>query len=395
MLLAEICMRKEVLVFVNIIAPYNIPLFNRISQSLNNVLFLFDQVKEANRSWNIQDENIHFDYFIEDSFHLKRSSKVANGTSLQRTIYFPFFVFKKIWLYKPTTVLSIEFGLRTMFSMIMCKLTGAKLYVISDVTCVTEANVGYAKKLIRKLIARNLDGAVARSYNAKKYLESLGVSKRKIIVSPYAIETSNYANQPKCAGEQWSPSLSLKEKIKNKFCILYCGQLIHRKGIDLLINVVNDLPKDIQDKLVILLAGGNETDLTNLSINYHKDIFIPLGFIPNEQMLSIYPLADCFILPTRSDTWALVVNEAVVAGCPVMVSKYAGSANELIEDEYSGIVFDPLDEKEFLYKLIFCVQNKQLLTMFAANAKKKLAEYNNDVAAQRIVDLIKQSTNNL
>lgn len=384
--------RKEVLVFVNIIAPYNIPLFNKISQSLdNNVLFLFDQTKEANRSWKIQDRDIQFDYTIEDSFHIKRSSEAVNGASLQRTIYFPFFVFKRIWYYKPTVVLSIEFGLRTMFSLIMCKLTGAKLYVVSDVTPVTEANTGLVKKLIRKSIAKNLNGAIARSYNAKEYLKSLGIAGDRIIVSPYAIEAKKDPGPSEPDYLPWNLNDTTKEKIKTKFCFLYSGQLIHRKGIDLLMAAIDKLPKNLQDKLVILVAGGNESDLINLSANYNKDIFIPMGFIPNDQILSLYTLADCFILPTRSDTWALVVNEAVVAGCPVMVSKYAGSAGELIEDGHSGIVFDPLNEKELIEKLTFCVNNKELLARYAATAKEKLQEYNNDVSAERIIDLIKKT----
>jgi glycosyltransferase involved in cell wall biosynthesis len=190
--------------------------------------------------------------------------------------------------------------------------------------------------------------------------------------------------------QTWTLQKDVQERLKDKFCLLYSGHFTHAKGLDLLIEAVTYLPEDCKSRLTILLAGGTSADLKKIA-DYDTAIFHPVGFVPNEQIISLYKLADCFVLPTRSDTWALVVNEAVVAGCPVMVSKFAGSAGELIEDGSSGIVFDPLDTKNFARKLIFCINNKDRLLTYAQQAKKKLAEYNNDVSAERFVELLTQT----
>jgi glycosyltransferase involved in cell wall biosynthesis len=268
----------------------------------------------------------------------------------------------------------------------MCKLTGAKLVVVSDVTPTTEATTGLLKRVVRKAIAKNINAAVARSYTAKRYLESLGMRGQAIVVAPYAIE----AHVIKKQGDVNTLANLVAQKSQKKFCFFYSGHFIHLKGIDLLVRAVASLPLEVRDKILIVLAGGSENELRELVGPYDTDKFLTLGFVPNDQILSVYPLADCFILPTRSDTWGLVVNEAVVAGCPVMVSKYAGSAGELIEDAISGIVFDPLDQKQFVDKLAFCIQNKALLVSYAAKAKEKLQEYNNDVSAKRIANLIEE-----
>jgi glycosyltransferase involved in cell wall biosynthesis len=378
-------MKKKVLVFVNIIAPYNIPVFNKVSDALDgNVLFLFDQVKEGNRNWEVVDNKINFKYKIKNSWKIKTFSKVGNKAILHRTLYFPFFIFKEIWVNKPEVVLSIEFGLRSIFSLLMCKLTGARLIIISDVTTTTEANVGSMKKIIRKLIARRLDGAIARSYNAKKYLETLGLSNKQITVAPYAIDIPDWENLSPNR-EIHSFFENLKEQTNKKFCFLYSGHFTRLKGLDILIRVVESLPEQIKNQIIFVLAGGTETDLIEISDSYNRRIFYPIGFIPNEDLFLLYRQADCFLLPTRSDTWALVVNEAIVAGCPVVVSQYAGSAGELIEDRVSGIVFDPLNEVQFADKLIFCLNNKEQLDSYAKKAKDKLVEYNNEVSARRIV----------
>src|SRR5687767_3968080 len=126
---------KKAHFFVNIIAPYNIPLFNRISAMLGgNVCFHFDQATETNRSWEILNREIAFDYKIENSLNIDRLADTANNTKVFSTFYFPFFIFKRIWNNKPSVVVSIEFGLRTIFSFLMCRLTGSRLLVMSDVT---------------------------------------------------------------------------------------------------------------------------------------------------------------------------------------------------------------------------------------------------------------------
>lgn len=383
--------KKRVLFFVNIIAPYNISVFNRIHDLTNgDILFFFDQAKESNRNWKVENDKIRFSYKTEHSYHIVRKSKAINNTKLFRTIYFPFFVFRRIWSYKPNIVLSIEFGLRTFFSLIACKTIGAKIIIVSDVTTVTEANVADIKTSIRRCIARFADGAVARSYGAQKYLDTLGFSSQEITVAPYAIDMIDDSSSKSASSDIVQLINDLKSKTRGKFCFLFSGHFIHSKGVDILMRVVENLPQEVKNQMVFILAGGTERDLSGINPSYARNLFLPLGFIPNNEIIFLYQFADCFVLPTRSDTWALVVNEAVVAGCPVMLSKYAGSAGELIEDEISGVVFDPLKEDQFREKLIYCIINKEKLKVFANKAKEKLREYNNEVAGERFIEAIEK-----
>jgi glycosyltransferase involved in cell wall biosynthesis len=69
--------------------------------------------------------------------------------------------------------------------------------------------------------------------------------------------------------------------------------------------------------------------------------------LPNKSQPSlneIYRSADLFVFPTLEDVWGLVVNEALWAGLPVICSKYAGCAPELVPPEN---VFDPMSPEDF------------------------------------------------
>lgn len=61
------------------------------------------------------------------------------------------------------------------------------------------------------------------------------------------------------------------------------------------------------------------------------------------QLPSIYRAAGAFIHPSLRDEWGLVVNEAMAAGLPVLVSDGAGCSSELVESGANGFTFDPSD----------------------------------------------------
>lgn len=65
------------------------------------------------------------------------------------------------------------------------------------------------------------------------------------------------------------------------------------------------------------------------------------GFKQYSELPAYYGLASVFILPSIKDTWGLVVNEAMAAGLPVLVSNRCGCAPDLVEEGCNGYTFDP------------------------------------------------------
>lgn len=70
------------------------------------------------------------------------------------------------------------------------------------------------------------------------------------------------------------------------------------------------------------------------------------GFRQLEETTAYYGLAGAFVHPAQVDQWGLVVNEAMAAGLPVLVSKRAGCAHDLIRDGENGFCFDPADASQ-------------------------------------------------
>ena len=63
----------------------------------------------------------------------------------------------------------------------------------------------------------------------------------------------------------------------------------------------------------------------------------------NDKLPAYLGSADAFVLPSFSETWGLVVNEAMAAGLPVLLSRTVNAANDLLKDSVNGFGFDAFD----------------------------------------------------
>lgn len=75
------------------------------------------------------------------------------------------------------------------------------------------------------------------------------------------------------------------------------------------------------------------------------------GHLEHDELIPMYLAAGCLILPSYSENWGLVVNEAMHAALPIAISKITGCLPELLEEGGNGISFDPFDESSMVSAL--------------------------------------------
>ncbi len=120
--------------------------------------------------------------------------------------------------------------------------------------------------------------------------------------------------------------------------ILYLGQLIERKGVDILIRALGALA-DLDWALTVIGSGDQEDALKALAAG--RGMEGRVTFLPpqeNEAAMQKMAQSDVFVLPSRHDGWGVVVNEALLRGVPVICSDHCG-ASDLLQDPWRGETF--------------------------------------------------------
>jgi glycosyltransferase involved in cell wall biosynthesis len=96
-----------------------------------------------------------------------------------------------------------------------------------------------------------------------------------------------------------------------------------------------------------------------------------VGRLSGDEVYKHYAAADVLILPSSREPWGLVVNEAMAAGLPVIVSDRVGSATDLVEGRGTGIVI-PHDDVAALTSAMATLAQDQLGRERMAQAAKAL-----------------------
>lgn len=121
----------------------------------------------------------------------------------------------------------------------------------------------------------------------------------------------------------------------DKFVVAFFGKLIPKKDPALLLEAVNYMPPEVLGRLAFLFVGAGELDekLRGQSEVVQYDSGVPsffAGFINQSKLVGYYLASDVVVLPSRrmGETWGLVINEALQAGCGAIVSDAVGCSRD-------------------------------------------------------------------
>jgi len=173
----------------------------------------------------------------------------------------------------------------------------------------------------RLSIGRHFEFILAMGQKGVTWFEHCGYPKTAIF--PFAYVTDRLADDA-------------QPEFQDAFRFVFAGQLIPRKGVDVLLRAFKEVPGA---QLEIVGEGASRELLHNLASSLGiASRIVWSGKMDGASVQSRIGNADVFILPSREDGWGAVVNEALMAGVPVICSSACG-ASELIRHPWLGSVF--------------------------------------------------------
>lgn len=184
------------------------------------------------------------------------------------------------------------------------------------------------------------------------------------LVQNWGVEPSRCKLVPYGMSERW---LGLEQKTR-KGRILFVGSACLRKGIHYLAEAAQLLKKRGRDYQFVV-AGGVTDTVRNQDICANLEF---LGRIPRDGVEHEYQLADVFVLPSLAEGSAEVTYEALAAGVPQVVSKWAGS---VISNGIQGYVMSDCDPEELAYSIERIVEDRALRSSMSNEARNLAKEY--------------------
>jgi glycosyltransferase involved in cell wall biosynthesis len=101
-------------------------------------------------------------------------------------------------------------------------------------------------------------------------------------------------------------------------------------------------PPGNRDPYLVFIGDGEDRPAVERLAARNPSIRL-LGFRNQSELPRYYDLCDLFVLPSIHETWGLVVNEAMNAGRPVLISNQVGCQADLVHDGVNGFVFEALN----------------------------------------------------
>lgn len=326
----------KVLFFTNIPSPYRVDFFNELGKNCElTVLYERRDADDRNENWcNNREENLNYKpiylrgkkigadtalcveclkYWRDSSYDIKIIGDYATPTGILSAIFMRIF--------------KIPYGI--------------------------ECDGGYVKdgekkilKWIKSFLISKSQFVFSPGLTTNEYLKHYGVENNKIWFYPFSslkaddIETSSNMKKEKL---KYRKKLNFSEKK----IILSVGQMIYRKGFDVLIESARFLREDVG---IYIVGGKPREEYLDFIKKYNINNVHFLDFMDKEELAEYYAASDIFVLPTREDIWGLVIEEAMSFGLPIITTDKCVAGVDLLR-EGGGIII-PTDSVEELKKSI-------------------------------------------
>lgn len=210
------------------------------------------------------------------------------------------------------------------------------------------------KEYLKRKIVTTFDAAIVAGTKAREYLAHLGIEDARQFM-PWDVVDNAYFSRGAAAARQDAVGARRKLRLPTSY-FLCVARFVPKKNLETLILAFaqfHQLPAARAGfSLVLSGSGPLEPALRRLVAENGLDDHVTfVGFLQYPDLPACYALSSALVLPSLSDQWGLVVNEAMACGVPVVVSSACGCAPDLVRNGETGWTFAPRDVQELAGRL--------------------------------------------
>jgi len=237
--------------------------------------------------------------------------------------------------------------------LLHCRARGIPciLYTGENDICASFDSHPRLRALFRIPFFRLSAGYIAYGSNARAYLLGRGVADENISVAINVVDTSYFRARVAALRATDAPRVErsryrMADGAEFDCHLLFVGYFVHHKGMAPMLDAFRRCA-DRRIALHIVGSGPLEEMVRDRIREYgiESSVFLH-GYRQQEEMPLLYAMADVLLFPSIYEVFGLVMVEAAAAGLPIIASRYAGGARDVVVDGISGLLVDPSNSEE-------------------------------------------------
>ncbi|XZM23880.1 glycosyltransferase family 4 protein [Clostridium perfringens] len=386
----------KILMITNILTPYRIKFYDDLNNvlkkqgSILRVLVLAET--EPNRSWKYDD--FKRDYTeLADNININLKGDIFINFTRKINIY--------LLKYSPDVIIIGGSYLNpNIFNILKySKKNLCSVYFWSESHLDEEKNYNKIKKwirhIIRSFIIKKINNFCVPGKLAQDFILKYSKKDSNFIFLPNLIDNEYYflANR-----KRMEESDNIKRKYNlndNKFIFLLPARLTPVKGILEFLEIYRLCKENINATILIAGEGELKKSIEEKIDLYDIDVRI-LGSKTQEEMLELYSIANCLLLPSLSDPNPLSCIEAIWSGLPLLVSNKVGNYPEVIYNGKNGFVFNYNEVEETISIINRLIMKESKWMENASKISLQIAEkrFNSNLCINKFIEDLKLSNKN-
>jgi 1,2-diacylglycerol 3-alpha-glucosyltransferase len=251
-----------------------------------------------------------------------------------------------------------------------------------------DASRSWWRETFKHWILKTYKAALVGGQPQKRYLTKLGMSPEKVFLGYNVVGNDTFhPNKIK----------HLSRPISKPY-FLAINRFVPKKNLPSLINSYAAYRKVAGSTAWDLVICGDgqlrpEMERTIAELTLEDSVHLP-GFLQQEDMLPYFAHASCFIHASIQEQWGLVVNEAMAAGLPVLVSNRCGCYEDLIIEGINGFGFDPENPQQLTNLMLKISSGEIHLQKMGKAALEHIQKFSPDYFAKGLMQAVEYALAN-
>lgn len=229
------------------------------------------------------------------------------------------------------------------------------IFFMTDTNIAAKSSKSKFKKHLKKIILdkflfKRASGFLTSGTANEEFYKYHGVSPEKMVKFHYSFGYERFLQKAKKLKPQRKEIRARFDIRDSDFVILFVGRLSEEKFLLTLLEAYGKINKT--NKKLFLVGDGPMRQQIEQKIKELKaeNVYL-VGFRPRESIFDFYAMADILVLPSKNETWGIVINEAMCFGLPIVSSDKVGAAVDLVKDDYNGFIFPSGNAKQLSMRI--------------------------------------------